>query len=536
MMQAFRKTASVLIVSTIVCLGAACERAGMPTEPTSATGVTPVFNDDEGSGTTIWVNHEDPNGGLYAPPGTSCNDPGYPTIQAAVNAAAPGDRINVCSGTYQEQVTIPAGKDNIRLRSVQRWQAVIAAPALMIAGPGATFSIVRVTSAQNVTILGFTISGPGPAGCGSLHFGVRVDNAGSANVLGNHITHIRDNPLGGCQNGVGVQVGRFAEATTGSAQIIGNVIDDYQKNGLTVSNTGSNADIISNRIFGIGPTMLIAQNGIQVSSGATANVRHNFVAKNVYSPGTFVSTGILLFQSGKVVTEHNTATTNDVGIYLFEAGSGSSTTYNRVRASTFDGVAVDCSLSCSVGSQVASNDIDHNGGPGIGMYDGMKNNRLDNNEVEDNADSGILLDNASNNVVSSNNVRENGTDNGDMTDGIRINAPSTGNTISDNRLKENVTHDCHEGSTGNIWTDNRGETSFPAGLCSGKDDGVDDESVETSTAHGWDASYPWYAGNADAANFDWIAAYSSFDTQTLLQLVPAIRTGAIHGAAVSPNQ
>src|SRR6266566_2145440 len=58
---------------------------------------------------TLWVNDDDPNGGLYVAPGTSCDDPGYQTIQSAVMAAAPGDRINVCPGTYVEEVTIPAG-------------------------------------------------------------------------------------------------------------------------------------------------------------------------------------------------------------------------------------------------------------------------------------------------------------------------------------------------------------------------------------------------------------------------------------------
>src|SRR6185295_5452904 len=109
------------------------------------------------------------------PPGTGCGTKaGYTTIQAAVNAAAPGDHINVCPGTYIEQVTIPAGKDNIRLRSTRQWEAVIKAPAVMVPDPfiNLAFTIVRVAGAQNVTILGFTIAGPGPGACGSLHHGV----------------------------------------------------------------------------------------------------------------------------------------------------------------------------------------------------------------------------------------------------------------------------------------------------------------------------------------------------------------------------
>ena len=136
--------------------------------------------------TTHWVNDDSPKGRPYAPPGRSCNRPGYPTIQSAVDAAAPGDRINVCAGTYTEEVTIPPGKDNIELRSVQFWAAVIKAPPVML---GVTKSIVRVNGAQNVTILAFTITGPGSEPCDSLRYGVRVDDSGSADILGNPVSY-----------------------------------------------------------------------------------------------------------------------------------------------------------------------------------------------------------------------------------------------------------------------------------------------------------------------------------------------------------
>jgi parallel beta-helix repeat protein len=511
-MRALRKTLPAMIVSTITFLGTACERTATPTEPSSVAGVAAIANDRDGAANTIWVNDDDPNGIPYAPPGTSCNDPGYPTVQSAVDAAAPGDRINVCPGTYREQVIIPTGKDGIRLRSVERWQAIIKAPAVMVPGPVGTFTIVRVDGAQNVGIAAFTITGPGPAGCGTLHYGVRVDDGGSANILGNHITAIRDEPLSGCQNGVGIQVGRLADATSGSARIMGNLIDDYQKNGMTVSGNGSSGEIANNRVFGIGRTALIAQNGIQVSGTATANVRNNSVSDNIYTPQTVVSTGILLFSSGKVAIERNTLTSNDVGIYMDDAGAGSATRDNSSRNSTFDGIAVDATN----GSQVAHNQIDHNGGPGIGVYDDALNNTLEDNTVTNNDDSGILLDFGSNNVVRKNQVNDNGTDNDDKTDGIRINAiyeivvdgitevigPSTGNTISDNRLKNNVRHDCHDGSTGNTWTNNHAGSSFPPGLCD-KDHGEKGDKGHT---------------------------------ESLLQLQSAIRAAGTHRATPNPDR
>jgi hypothetical protein len=125
-------------------------------------------------GNTLWVNDDDPNGGIYLPPGQNCTNPGFPTIQSAVTAAAPGDRINVCPGIYLEQVRIPSGKNNLELRSVVHWQAIIKAPPVMMPDPLTipAFTIVRIAGAQNVTVLAFTITGPGPGPCGTLHFGV----------------------------------------------------------------------------------------------------------------------------------------------------------------------------------------------------------------------------------------------------------------------------------------------------------------------------------------------------------------------------
>jgi len=535
-MQTLRRVAAVLTYPLIACLGVACERTDAPTRPSPSAAALQIAN----SGTTHWVNDDDPNGGLYVTPGTSCNDPGYSTVQAAVNGASSGDRINVCPGTYVEQVTIST--DNIQLRSTQRWAAVIKAPLLML-DPKA---IVRVNGATGVTILAFTITGPIGTGapCDPLFngYGVRVDDGGSADILGNHITQIRDEPFSGCQEGVAIRVGRQFEGTTGSARIIGNVIDNYQKNGPTVDNTGSYAEIAHNRILGIGPTLLIAQNGIQVSRGATAEIRHNFVSGNIYTPQTFASGGILLFEPGVVLTDHNTASSNDVSIWMIATGSGSMTTHNRVRGSSFDGIAVDGAS----GNRVEDNKSHENTGPGIGVYDGSQDNGIDDNRVADNEDSGILLDfSAQNNDIGKNAVRDNGTSsttNLDATDGIRVNdVLSVGNTFHDNHLGNNVTHDCHDNSvgsgtanTGNFWINNEGTTSQPSGLC-GEDD--NDADFETSTVYGWDPAYPWYDDfGIAAAEYDFATAYATVDTESLLQLLAQVRVGGIRRAIVSPNQ
>lgn len=274
--------------------------------------------------------------------GLDCPNWEYPTIQLAVDAAEPGDKIKVCRGVYLEQVTIPAGKDGLTLFSVPNLQAVIKAPPVMT-DPKA---IVRVNGAQNVTIRHFTISGPGGGGCDSIRYGVRVDNYGSALITDNHITEIRDavsvgGALSGCQNGHAVNIGRVADGGIGTGTVVHNLIDKYQKGGVLVANNGSRAEVAYNEIVGT-PSESIAQNGIQASAGVVADIHHNKVSRNVYIPAGTVATGILLSsQPGPTRAHHNDVFMNEDGIGIFTSPSGGiEVSYNNVRNNTTDGIIV----------------------------------------------------------------------------------------------------------------------------------------------------------------------------------------------------
>lgn len=207
--------------------------------------------------------------------------------------------------------------------------------------------VVRVNGAQDVTIREFTISGPLPDAefCSPIsRTGVRVDGNGSATILRNHITEIRSaNPaLRGCQNGVAILVGRQSEGQVGRATITENLIDKYQKNGPTVGNAGSQATISGNIILGIGPTPDIAQNGIQIGFGATADVRLNRVSGNAYSLAPADSaTGILLYGAGAGTTvAQNEVVKNDDNIDLFTT-NGAKISQNRSTDSiVYDGIYV----------------------------------------------------------------------------------------------------------------------------------------------------------------------------------------------------
>jgi len=290
--------------------------------------------------------------------GLDCPNFQYPTIQSAVDAANPGDTIKVCSGIYIEQVTIPTGKDGLTLFSAPDLQAIIMAPPVMT-GP---MAIVRVNGAHDVTIRHFTITGPGGGPCNSIRYGVFVDNSGSALITDNHITEIHDTPFSGCQNGPGVGVGRTVAPdgpTTGSGTVVHNLIDKYQKGGVLVDNSGSSAEVAYNEVVGAGSTVVIAQNGIQVSRGAQGDVHHNKVSQNVYAPTTNDATGILLFSDPVARVHHNDVFLNEVGIAIFfVSASMAEVSYNNSRNNLNDGIHAYDSTS---GNLIAYNKAFENG-------------------------------------------------------------------------------------------------------------------------------------------------------------------------------
>lgn len=132
----------------------------------------------------------------------------------------------------------------------------------------------------------------------------------------NHITDIRDELFGGCQNGHAVGAGGFGSPASGSVIAKGNEIDGYQKGGFRIVGQGSHADIVDNVVIGAGPTAVNGQNGIQVSGGASERIVGNFVDDNFFTPNTVLATGILLSEVGDVIVADNTLDGNQGGIVL----------------------------------------------------------------------------------------------------------------------------------------------------------------------------------------------------------------------------
>jgi hypothetical protein len=279
----------------------------------------------------IWV-----NGSATAVGGTgrSCALPGYNSIQTAINNAGNfGATIEVCTGTYVEQLTITnsvnlvssGGPVTVQLPSTPADNATSCDAALSSPGQDE----ISICGAGNVGITNITVSAYWPANtCYDNMTGVFVGQGSSLSAKGLTVSGAGV-PLGdpdvGCQGGVGVRVGTaYGAGQVASAVLKNTTVTGYQKAGIVVSGTGSSMTVTTATVTGRGPVGT-AENGIEVVYGASGSITGATVSDNqcvlagacgsdalLYSQAS----GILFYgaAAGSLVTK-STFTSNDMGIY-----------------------------------------------------------------------------------------------------------------------------------------------------------------------------------------------------------------------------
>ena len=284
-----------------------------------------------------------------------CASPGFTSVQTAVNAAMPGDTVYLCgTAPFAGQVIVNksvtlTGDPGASVQAPNPFPATPSAPLPPAFAADSLFApqaIVMVWgSGVQATISGVTVAGPMPGngGCAEQQYGIMVIAGATAMLSDDTVLDIRDRnaSLFGCQFGVGIGVGRRfwpiadfsrfqVENFVGSASITGTTVARYQKAGIVIDGPGSTASVNGNTVTGAGSFTamgkIIAQNGIQVSRGASGDVSNNAVSANQYSgPAGASSGGVLVFGgcggplTTNVAVNHNTLTDNDVGVFLFNA-------------------------------------------------------------------------------------------------------------------------------------------------------------------------------------------------------------------------
>jgi hypothetical protein len=279
----------------------------------------------------------------------SCPTAGYKSVQAAVNAAPNGSKIEVCKGTYHASLSIPASKKNLQI--IGATGSVLApttAPAASadILGGSPDIAIVRVApGATGTSISGIEINGSGIEaavnGCNDdlvgLLFSGTPGHAASGTAQSVDVTNTIPTNVG-CGNGLGIDVESTGTATVTIHQ---DTVTKYGKNGITCSGLGAKCTINADTVT-TASTAALAQNGIQVSFGATGAVTDNFITGNAWTaysppvsdpqpePQSDFAAGVLLYGAGlnssgttttSILVGNNTLKNNQVGVEVVDSES-----------------------------------------------------------------------------------------------------------------------------------------------------------------------------------------------------------------------
>lgn len=153
-------------------------------------------------------------------------------------------------------------------------------------------------------------------------FGIHAAG-GTVNVTDNEV--VADDDVGSQFIAVGV-----TDGATGKVKR--NEITGAHRVGVLCRGAGTDAAVSNNTITGPGPRFSgWADNGVQIDSGATGQVKNNAIDDHWYAPNTFNSAGLLLF-SDDVVVQRNHFGDNDLGVAL--QGDRNNVIHNTVEVTT----------------------------------------------------------------------------------------------------------------------------------------------------------------------------------------------------------
>jgi len=312
--------------------------------------------------TIRWVN-DPPN--TYSPPGTSCTNPGYPTIGAAVAAAAPGDTIRVCPGLYAEQVQV-----NVNNLTLLGAQAGVDARTRPFVPDPTTQSIIDHPCgpvqfmADDVELNGFTVQGstlPDPCFLSGIwsNPGFSGTNGGFRilyNIVQNNISGIEldsnclksalvrfnliqnnSNPGPGSGNGIQTNFG-LCNGTIDSNKFSGHTSSSILVFGPPVSGFASNIAVTNNELVAPTPESISFLGVIgstisgNVSTGSTNNATIDLFGGN---SGVSVTGNTLLNGIRAIVVE------NPFGSFGIPPNSDITANQNCIQGNSVAGLEVD---------------------------------------------------------------------------------------------------------------------------------------------------------------------------------------------------
>jgi hypothetical protein len=289
-----RSYMSMRVFLSIFMLGAVTALNTMTT-PRAAQAATTLVVDADGQATA-----------------TDCNaaNSAFTTIQAAVNAAAPGDTIYICPGTYNEQVVVSETKGDLIIRgsgagvTLLKPTAVTPNTTSILLGTQAA-PILLINGAANVTIRSLTIDGSAAdsgavlvPNCTALPFYIGIYyRGGSGTVDTAQVTRITSGKA--CADAI--------RAENANVTVTTSMLDGYGRAGISCAGANAKCAIVGNMVRGLGPVNNQTQSGIQIRAAAAATISGNVVTDNFLIGAKGVppsSVGIVLFDAQPTSNPH----------------------------------------------------------------------------------------------------------------------------------------------------------------------------------------------------------------------------------------
>jgi parallel beta-helix repeat protein len=374
-----------------------------------------------------------------------CPKATFTSIQAAVNAASPGDTIKVCPDQYNESVTV--NKPSLTLvgpTSVNINKCTTVTPgdptqdAIVTGGASPSFTLAN----NNIALSGFVVQGDTGIAVqtSSAYSGYRITN----NLFENNFVGVNFTSGGGNQSRLDhncIQASTY-EAVESEVGDLRNALVDHN---TTYGSTNSGLDFSG------------------AGQRAYVTVTQNASVSDGY--------GISLDNSIGSSISQNTMQGNVNSIFIGGANNGLNISGNVVQGSRGSGIAFNQAnftpvfTGANVGLTVSGNTVSGAGGRGIRALAGAPNltySTVSNNDTSGNNLDGIELEIGNdNNQVTNNGADKNGAN------GIYA-AGAVGNTFANNHMSLNVQFDARDDNRpANTWTANQCTTDSPAGTICG---------------------------------------------------------------------